>query len=399
MNNVAIFNTCISGSTGKIAVGLFEALEEKGKNVSFYYGREDGPVKENYIRIGNDFNKYMHAGLAKLTGLQGFGSLFPTKRVIKDLIKRKIDTIYIVSPHGYYLNEIELWDYIAENNINVIYLMIDEYAYLGACGYSGDCTRYLEHECKKCPRYNNPIAKIVDGPSKMFRQKAKMYRRCQKLLFIGPEYTIKQAKLSPLMRNSRMEILDEAVNTTFYHPRNTDNLRKKLGIIGDEFVCVCVAPYSYERKGCRYFVELAKRFESNDNYRFIHVGFDVDPKTINLPDNYTPIGFLKDQEELAQYYSLGDLFVFPSLLDTMPNACLEALSSGTPLLLFDISGMPYIADDTVASFVEAKNVDQMENVVRKSHKKTAKEIEICRKYALRRYNNQNYYAKLISFAE
>lgn len=399
MKNIAILNTCIKGSTGKIAVGLFDKLCEKGYNTYFCYGREDGVTKNGYYKIGNVVNKYIHAGIAKFFGLQGYGSLFPTNKLLKFLHNKQVDTVYIISPHGYYLNEKKLFEYLCEENISIIYIMIDEYAYLGNCAYSNGCEGFL-HSCKKCPgRKKIPTLRIINGASMVYEMKKSMYQKIKKITFAGPEYTVEQAKKSPLMDNKRLVVLDEAVNTSFYTPRDTDGLRKELGIKDEQIVLVCVAPFSYERKGCRYYVELAKRFENDERYVFVHVGFNVNPNTVDLPRNYIAIGFLDDQDKLAQYYSLGDLFVFPSLLDTMPNACLEALSAGTPLLCFNISGMPYIADETVATFVEAENVDEMERVVRNVSKKENDQIKTCRNYALQRYDNQKYFEKLISIAE
>lgn len=399
MKNVAIFNTCISGSTGKIAVGLFNALNDRNIKAYFYYGREDGPTQDGYCRIGNSLNKYLHAGIKKIAGLQGYGSVIPTAFMLKDLDRKGIDTVYIVSLHGYYLNEKMLWRYIVEKNIQVVYLMIDEYAYLGSCGYSNGCENYL-NGCTECAENrNNPLAKLLNGSAKTYQMKKDMYNACKKLTFVGPEYTLQQARKSPLLFDKQMVPSDEAVNTDFYVPRETSNLRRRLGIEEDSFVCVCVAPFSYERKGCKYFVELASRFVKDKDYKFVQVGFNVNPKSIQLPDNYIPIGFLTDQNELAEFYSLGDIFVFPSLLDTMPNACLEALSCGSPLLLFNISGMPYIADNSVATFVEPKNVDQMECVIRTKKRKSNEEILTCREYALTRYNSRDYYKRLIEIAE
>ncbi len=398
MKNIAIFNTCISGSTGKIAVGLFSKLKNEGYNPYFYYGREDGKTEVNYNRMGNKLNMYFHAALAKFCGLQGFGSVFPTIRTIKDLKNKEIDTIFIVSPHGYYLNEKRLWKFIIENSIRTIYLMIDEYAFLGSCGYSNGCTNYLTG-CYNCPQMKKvPLAQLLNGPSATYNVKKRMYQKCEELIFVGPEYTVLQAKASPLMKKQRCIVLDEAINTDFYTPRNTSRIREKLRIDDKKIIAVCVAPYSYERKGCRYFVELARRFEDDDHYVFVQVGFNIDAKKVDLPSNYIPIGFLQDQNELAEYYSLGDIFVFPSLLDTMPNACLEALSAGTPLMLFNISGMPYIADNSVATFIAPKDVDQMEVELKKVKKKDEKIIATCRNYALKRYDSKKYYSQLMQIA-
>ena len=400
MRVVAIINTCIGGSTGKIAVGLYRHLTGSGTVCHFCYGREDGPVHENYYHIGRRVHAVLHAAITRVFGLQGFGSVLPTRRLISYLRKNRVDTVFLLSPHGYYLNEPLFFRYLAEDGIRLIYLMIDEYPFTGKCTYCNGCTGYLT-ECRgRCPEKREyPKSLLFNGASALFRMKKAAYASLDSSVFVGPGYVVAQAKDSPLLQNKRLEVLDEAIDTAFYSPRDCAALREELGIRPEQKVLVCVAPYSLERKGCRYFVELARRFAGDPDYVFVHVGFDVESGTVSLPPNYIPVGFLRDQEKLAQYYSLGDLFVFPSLLDTMPNACLEALACGTPLLCFDVSGMPYIADESVAVFVEPRNVDQLEQAVRAAPRKTSETIEICHKYALSRYDSRLYYQKLSAIAE
>lgn len=397
MKKVLIINTCIGGSTGKIAVGLHHYLSENGIDSIFAYGREDGNVENKYYKIDSKIEIYIHALISRILGLPGYGSYFATKRFSKLIYAYGFDTCYIISPHGYYLNERLFFKTISEFGVKVIYVMVDEYAFLGKCGYSNGCEEYL-HGCQKCKQLHDyPKSIVFDNASKIYNMKKKAYQALDKIVFVGPKYTIERAKTSPLLANKSMKLLDEAVNTSFYTPRNTESLKKQLGIKKDQIVLVCVAPYSIERKGCKYFVQLAKEFEDNDKYVFVHVGFNVN--NVDVPSNYIKVGFLTDQEKLAQFYSLGDLFVFPSLLDTMPNACLEALSSGTPLLCFNISGMPYIADETVATFVEPMNILEMKKVVEDLKKKDDHIIQRCREYALSRYNNETYFEKLKKIAE
>lgn len=399
MKNVAVINTCIGGSTGKIAVGLHNYLLNRHINSWFCYGREDGEVGEKFYKIEEKLSIYFHAAFARITGLQGYASYFATRRLINFIKQNKIDTIFLISPHGYYLNESAFFAFIAEENITLVYVMIDEYAFSGKCGYSTGCEMYHAgcHHCPKIRMY--PKSFFINAAPLIFNMKKKSYKNIKKLVFVGPLYTVEQAKKSPHLFDQRIEVLDEAVNTAFYIPRNNSELRSELGISDEKIVLVCVAPYSYDRKGVKYFVELARRFEKSEKYVFVQVGFDVSRESVDLPQNYIAIGFIKDQEKLAHFYSLGDLFVFPSVSDTMPNACLEALSAGTPLLCFNISGMPYIADETVATFVEPRNVNQMEAVVKKTVKKTEDQIWMCREYALKRYDNQKYFSKLCDIAE
>lgn len=395
MKNIAILNSCYDFSTGKIAFNLHKYLLKRRYNSFLCYATGNLHGKENSYKIESYAEVCLHALYTRLFGEEGTRSKRATKRFIRFLEENDIDTIYCVNLHGYYINRRIFLDYVAKKGIKLIYIMGDEYPFLGRCGYSNGCTNYL-HGCGNCPQLKEyPVSWFFDKSRQMFKEKQETYAQLDysQVIFVGPEYTITAAKKSPLLKGKRLEIVDEAVDTDFYIPQDTTSLKKELGITDNQIVLVCIAPMSYERKGCRYFIELARRFESDERYAFVHVGYDIKDHS-NLTRNYKAIGVIKDQNLLAHYYSLGDLFVFPSLLDTMPNACLEAMSCGSPLLCFNVSGMPYIADKNTATFVDAKNVDQMVEVVKNLKKKDIATISKCRNYAVSRYSNKLYYEKL-----
>jgi len=392
LKNVAIINTCDFGSTGKIAYGLYQHFRDEDFNCSFIYGRGKKVKNEQVFRMEGQFSIYCHYAVTKLIGADGYGSAAATRKLIRKLKQKEIDTVYIVSLHGHYLNENLFFSYLAEEKIKVIYIMIDEYAYLGGCDYSGSCHGY-EEKCADCPRNRkNVIARKIKASNRRYMSKYMYYRKLKDPVFVGPEYTIQSAEKTGLLNGLETRILDESINTSLYCPRDTKQFRQELSIPEDKTVIVCVAPFSYGRKGVRYFYELAKQMQGNDQYIFVHVGYDGKEDT--FPSNMIVKGFESNQETLSMYYSLADLFVFPSLQDTMPNACLEALSCGTPLLCFNISGMPYIANEEVADFVEAENVGAMKAVILKTGRKDKATEQKCREYALSRYDSRKYFDKL-----
>ena len=389
---IAIVNSVYDKSTGKIAYGLLKYFEKNNIPCIFCYGHGKRVSEKNIYKIDTWLEHYFHAFMTRITGHQGGYSYFSTKRMIKLFRKLKINTVYGIGLHGYYLNEKLFFKYLIKDSINFVYIMTEEYAFLGKCGYSGNCTKYLTG-CGHCPNLRMyPKSLLFDSSAKIFRMKKNAYTRLKHTVFVGPKYTILAGEKSPLLKNIRTEVIDEAINTDFYTPRNVDFLREELGISKDQIVLLCVAPTTDERKRTELFAELARRFQNESKYIFLHVGYMSDKK--NLPKNYIAIGYVENQNKLACYYSLGDLFVFPSVLDTMPNACLEALSCGTPLLCFNTSGLPYLGGPDVLTLVESENIDQLENVVRKTNKKTNEIIGICREYALKRYNSREYFMRL-----
>lgn len=393
MKNIAIVNTVVDGSTGKIAHGLHNKLIKNGYNSFFCYGYGKRIENPRFYRIENGFSRIVHALLTRLFGGQGSYSTGPTKKLIKFLKDNRIDTIYLISAHGYYLNEKYFFKKIKEQRIKIIYIMIDEYPYVGKCAYKGDCNNFIKG-CGNCPcKHDYPSSLFFDKSKKIFANKLKQYSNYKDLVFVGPEYVINEFKKSPLSVNQKSVVLDEAIDLDVYQPRDTNNLIRSLGIDSKKRIILCVAPLNNKRKGCEYFIELSKRFINNDEFFFIHVGNN---KKNNLfASNFLPIGFIKNQELLTQYYSMADLFVFPSLMDTMPNACLESLACGTPILCFNTSGMPYLTDNVVGNYVEPRNVDELYKIVKGVDKKTPQIINCCRNYAKKRYDMNNYYNNLI----
>lgn len=391
MENIAIINVVPDKSTGKIGFGLYKYLSDKKYNVKFCYGRGTIDNDRNCYKIDKNYEIYLHAAVTRMVGLQG--SMKATKRLVSYLRKNQVKTVYILNVNGYYLNENILFRYLSRDNIHVVYIMIDEYAFLGRCCYQEGCMRYMRG-CGKCPRARSlyPQSFFFDTSRIRFKAKSKNYKSMKKIMFVGPKYVVQKAKKSPLMHNMKTAVLDEAIDVDFYRPRNTNAIKEIYGIQKDDFVAVCITPYPNKRKGGEYFIQLAREFKEEAKYKFVHVG--VSGKVDDRPANYIPIGYIKDQEQLAQFYSLGDVFVFPSLEDTMPNACLEALSCGTPLVCFDISGMPYLGDERVLTLAAPKDVRELKKIISHMEKKTEDISRTCREYARTRYDNKNYYRKL-----
>lgn len=393
MKNAAVINSCNWGSTGKIALNLFKRLSYRGFTSYFYYGRGKRSKDSHVIKFETDFEVKVHYLLATLLGLQGFFSCFATRRLVKSLDKNNIDTVFLLSPHGYYLNERILFSFLCKRGINLIYIMIDEYPYLGKCTNEPLCETYItgKGSCPNIKKY--PKSLLFNTCSKVLSSKKNNYLKLKdKAVFVGPQFVVDSSKKSLLGSYITPIVLDEAIDINLYHPVETKEFRSKLSIIEDAIVILCVAPSD---KGVGFFVELARRYSKNLKYVFIHIG---STKYYVDQDNYIQIDFVKENTDLVKFYSMADLLVFTSLADTMSNTCLEALACGTPLLVFNISGMPYLLDETVGSVVPPKDVDAMASVIDKTKRKDVKIIDRCRSYAERRYDGKCYADKLIKIA-
>lgn len=400
--NIGIINTLAkSGSTGKIAYGFQQFLKAKAHNAYVFYGRKDAQVsatETDIIRIGTDFDLYYHVLCSRLGGLQGVYSKKATKKMLEQFEELEIEAVCLFNLHGYYLNFPMLFAWLGKNHISCEYVMLDEYPFLGKCTFSFDCEQF-KTGCGNCPRVRDyPKSFVIDRSAKMFCLKRDAYRLAPQCIFVGIQYTVDRAKCSPAMAGFRFSIADEAIDLrNMYYPRDASWLRAKLGIPLENKIILTVAPYPDERKGGKYFLAAARALAGKKDITFVHVGFMADEAI--CPSNYIPVGYITDQTLLATYYSLGDLFVHTSMAETIPAAILEALACGTPVLGFDISGIPHSADSTHGTFVEPGNVDEMIKVIVGTQKKGKEMIASCQKYAKSRYDAEDYYQKLLANLE
>ena len=396
MKNIAVIvkQGKTSWSPTKIAVGLNEYLNSRGYSSELCFSEEDAGVEG--FAFGNKVDRAIHRLLFRITGKDGCYSRSATRKLLREFDRNNVDTIYITMLHSFFINETMLFDYIKKRGVNVVYIMLDEYVLSGKCHFNFGC-KELEQECRNCPHLDKyPVCIMKSGPHKVFLRKKRNYEGTN-MVFVGPEMVLEGARRSPLTKDSVLIEADECIDTRRYRPRDTQKLRKELGIPDDKIVCMCVAVYDgvhHERKGVPYYIELARRFENDDRFVFVQVAY-VAEYPGGLPKNYIAKGFINDIDLVAEYLSLGDLFIFPSVADTMPNTCIEALACGTPLLCWKVYGNEKMAPPEIATFVTPTDLDEMAAVVDKLEKKSEDTINRCREYAVSRYDNQAYFEKLM----
>ena len=97
-------NTVCNGSTGKIMGDIQRVANSEGFETLSIYGRRKGYKDLNCIKVGGFFSFWFHVFLTTVFDLQGHGSYFKTKKIVKILKNENPDIIHLHNIHGYYLN-------------------------------------------------------------------------------------------------------------------------------------------------------------------------------------------------------------------------------------------------------------------------------------------------------
>lgn len=145
-----------------------------------------------------------------------------------------------------------------------------------------------------------------------------------------------------MYNKSSFNIINNAIDLENYkfNEQERKNLKKKLKIPQDEIIIGHVGRFVKAKNHIfilKIFDEILKK---NNKYRLILVGNgeleeEIKEKAKELKI-IEKIEFITNVEDASKYYSLFDLFLFPSLFEGLPFVLIEAQTSGLKIIASDI---------------------------------------------------------------
>ena len=393
---VLIVNTnAYSKSTGRIAYLFLNYLRSQGHQAKLCCSgaREEEIEDEDVICLNNKANVWMSALCTRLSGYEGIWNKQAFVKVRSIIESFKPDYVQLYNLHSYYLNHFELLEYLKINKIKTLYTLFDEFAYTGKCGFALNCDKYISM-CNDCPQNKKyPASYFFDRTRCMQKRKMNIYNEFDTIRFASTKWTCERAKVSSVLKNRDIYELDEPIDyvNTFY-PRETSRIRTEYNIPIDKKIILCVADMGNPRKGGHDFIKIACELEKRDDLFFIIVGYkDIG---ITLPNNLLKIEYVKSLDRLAEFYSIADLMVCPSMAETTPDACLDSLGCGTPVCGYlatkDVAPIPlcYYTDDG--------NIEYLKKYIESISKASAEIRNMCIDYAHSRYHPNVVFGKMLN---
>ena len=389
---IAVVNVVgMEGSTGKIATNLSDIYKKWGYYCRIYHGRGERQKDGTYHKYGSYPDNVMHYLMERVTDKEGEYSSAYTRHMLADMKSYDPDMVVLLNLHGHYLNIPMFMNELSSMKARVVYFMCDEFPYTARCTYPEENCEGFISGCNECPLgYRNLGTQY---------EKKKSYYDAfgERIAFASVGFIVERARRSALLQGRRIYTVNAGIDTEFYHPVDTLTLRQHLGIDSEKIILINVAPYSNERKGVRYFLEAARALEGCPKYVFVNVGYDGRNER-GLPSNFIGIPYVSDQESLRMYYSVADAYICTSQADALPNACVSAMSCGTPIVGFPISGIPYLAEEPMLHLLGNVSSKAIVEYVETMEKKTNKLTELCRNYAVENYSFINFAEKIYALA-
>jgi glycosyltransferase involved in cell wall biosynthesis len=115
------------------------------------------------------------------------------------------------------------------------------------------------------------------------------------------------------------------------------------------------------RKGFSLLAEALGALDVEDT-TLLSVGGGEPSLSVNLP--HVHAGRIEDDEALSRVYSLADIFVIPSRQDNLPNTVLESMACGTPVVGFNVGGIPDMVRPSETGWLaETGNVRELRQAI------------------------------------
>ena len=351
MKILMINSVCGIGSTGRICTELADVLEKQGHTVKIAYGRQAAPSRfEKYgVRIGSDIGVRLNGICSRILDNEGFNAYFATKKFIRWVEKYDPDVIHLHNLHGYYLNLPLLFRYLKRTQKRIVWTLHDCWTFTGHCAHyaAAGCDRWLT-QCHHCPQKKEyPRSALLDHSAANFQKKRALFTGLQNLTIVTPSYWLAEQVKNSFLKEYPVNVIYNGIDLSIFKPTKSD-FAAKYALEGKKII-LGVATAWTEKKGLPDFVQLAKLV--SDAYRVVLVGL-TQKQIAQLPPEILGISRTENLQQLVQIYSAAEVFVNPSVEETMGLTTAQALACGTPVITYNRTAVPEVADETCGIVVD-----------------------------------------------
>lgn len=358
MNILMISKSDVHGGAAIAAYRLMYALNSEGENAKMLVcdKRSDNlKVIQGGSKLNNRWNFYRERSEIFLYNHLSRKFLFDISIANTGLSITELDEFKNADViHLHWINQgmlsIKEIEKILLSGKKVVWTMHDMWPFTGICHHSGDCNKY-ENSCGRCPYIANPSDK--DLSNSIFNKKKDIYSKGNITFVACSDWLKKLAEKSPLTNGHKIVSVPNPIDTDLYKPKDKLLIREKLNLPTDKkLLLFAAAKASDKRKGTDYLINASRLIvsEIKDKIVFLIAGNEGAEIADRLSSPSICMGYI-DSDKMPDIYNAADVYITPSLQENLPNTIMEAMSSGTPCVGFNIGGIPEMIDHKLTGYV------------------------------------------------
>lgn len=373
------------GSTGRIAEQIGKLVVSHGWESYIAYGRGTPESASTLVKVGSNFDIWMHGLQTRLFDKHGLASRKATEALIRDIERISPDVIHLHNIHGYFINYPRLFQYIKSWGGPVVWTLHDCWPFTGHCAYY-DYVRcnYWQSSCHSCPQSKiYPASFFVDRSYLNYINKRTAFQGVKNLTLVPVSYWLNTELMYSFLKSYSSVTIHNGVDIEVFRP----SLKKKgiKQILG-------VASVWEPRKGLSEFIKLREIL--SDDYKITLVG--LTPRQIKtLPHGIYGVSRTENIGHLVELYSCASVFVNPTFEDNFPTTNLEALACGTPVVTYRTGGSPEAIDANTGIVVGKGDIKRLAEAIVEVCSSSNFSSEICRRRAETEFDQNICFQKYI----
>ena len=374
---LTVSTTDIAGGAERIAWNLFDEYRRRGlqSNLAVGYRRLDDP---DVFALGSEEKrgawfklvsgataKFQHPKLKRLgqavaqpvrtadqlAGLEDFN--FPGTRKLLDLTPEPPTIVHCHNLHGDYF-DLRVLPWLS-HKVPVVVSMHDAWLLSGHCAHSFSCERWRTG-CGECPDLTIYPAIRRDATARNWRRKQRIFAQSRLYVTTPCHWLMNKvhaSMLAPAVRESR--IIPYGIDTSIFRPGDKLAARAALGLPEKSHIVLFAAHRirtniwkDYETMRAA-IARVASELRAQ-SLTFVALGEDAPHEQLGTAEiRFFP--FRPEPTEVARFYQAADVYLHGARIDTFPNAVLEALACGTPVVASAVGGIPEQIDDGRTGFL------------------------------------------------
>ena len=403
-----------SGSTGKIAEDIGKLVIANDWQSYIAYGRIGRNSTSNLIYIGDKhgFNVKEHGIESRIFDNHGLASRSATKRFIKQIEEINPNIIHLHNIHGYYINYKILFEYLQSKQIPVVWTLHDCWSFTGHCAHFDfiGCKKW-KTQCYDCIEKKTYLASfLLDRSKKNYLQKKELFTSLDNVTIVAVSNWLDDLIKESFLSKYPTKVIHNGIDLQLFRNyennhakekiifgKKCNNLSEKFSDLTTQKIILGVSNVWHNRKGFDDYIKLSKIVDKDT----IIVLVGVNDKQIKvLPNNIIGIKRTENQKELAELYSVADMFFNPTYEDNFPTTNIEALACGTPVVTYKTGGSIEAVDENTGFVIEQGAYNEVPQILEKIKTKGKQYYkQICRQRAEQYYNKDFAFQQYLDLYE
>lgn len=385
------------GAPGRITEQIGLLAMQHGWTVYQAHGlRHSNPSALNSIPMVTKNDERIHALYSLLLDRHGLGPARKTHQLVEWIEENKPDIIHLHNLHGYFLNFKVLFEYLGRTDIPIVWTLHDCWAFTGRCFHFDGikCEKWKTgcFDCKAEVGYT--VSRFCDKSKYLYGLKKRLFTSVRNMTLV-PVSDWQAAFLQDSFLSAYpVHTIHNGVDVRAFFPMDGSSLRNKYKLENKYVILGVAAPWN-ARKGLYDFVRLREVLDNS--FAIVLVGLKQN-EIETLPKGIIGIERTESQKELAQFYSMADVFCNLTYLDTFPTVNLEALACGTPVITYKTGGSPEAIDEQTGIVVKQGDMKDLVDAVQRLRENPLSGAA-CRKRAETQFDKDKCFEEYLSLYE